>query len=258
MKPESNPEMKPEYDLENMRPADQTRHRELLARHKNRAALVQLEDGSSHLETFEDEVRVAMVKTNLPDETDLEIKTNAYHEAAHAVFLKLFFNELGYEITEINVRRTKTLDGKLAGAIVKRERKGEYKITSTLEYSRSFFAMTHVARIAVKYFSTSKALDTREDAFRTDDQQENQTIENYIAENPKLNRKRGPELDQEKHDLREEWTAWLKEQFEKAGISQTIECLAEELIRRSLDANLPMPGEEAEEFISDCFRDHLE
>jgi hypothetical protein len=53
-----NPEMKPEYDLENMRPADQSRHRELLARHKNRAALVQLEDGSSHLETFEDEVRM--------------------------------------------------------------------------------------------------------------------------------------------------------------------------------------------------------
>jgi hypothetical protein len=58
MKTESNPEMKPEYDLENMRPADQSRHRELLARHKNRAALVQLEDGSSHIETFEDEVRM--------------------------------------------------------------------------------------------------------------------------------------------------------------------------------------------------------
>jgi hypothetical protein len=56
MKPESNPD-KPEYDLENMRPADQSRYRELLARHKNRAALVPLEDGSSQLETF-DEVRM--------------------------------------------------------------------------------------------------------------------------------------------------------------------------------------------------------
>jgi predicted DNA binding CopG/RHH family protein len=36
--------MKPEYDLENMRPADQTRHRELLARDKNRAVLVQFEE----------------------------------------------------------------------------------------------------------------------------------------------------------------------------------------------------------------------
>jgi hypothetical protein len=36
--------MKPEYDLENMRPADQSRHRELLARDKNRAVLVQFEE----------------------------------------------------------------------------------------------------------------------------------------------------------------------------------------------------------------------
>jgi hypothetical protein len=51
MKPESNLD-KPEDDLENMRSADQSRHRELLAHHKNRAALVQLEDGSSQLETL--------------------------------------------------------------------------------------------------------------------------------------------------------------------------------------------------------------
>jgi hypothetical protein len=37
-------EMKSEYDLENMRPADQTCHRELLARDKNRAVLVQFEE----------------------------------------------------------------------------------------------------------------------------------------------------------------------------------------------------------------------